>query len=64
MAQRLASLPGTMQSSMLKDALAGAVLELDAIAGPVLRSAPDGAPVTRSVVARIVGAGEPAATPS
>jgi 2-dehydropantoate 2-reductase len=63
-AQRLASLPGTMQSSMLKDALAGAVLELDAIAGPVLRSAPDGAPVTRSVVAQIVGAGEPAATPS
>lgn len=66
--QRLSSLPGTMQSSMLKDALAGAVLELDAIAGPVLRSGPDGAPVTRSVVAEIIGSGEAArsraATPS
>jgi 2-dehydropantoate 2-reductase len=38
---------------MLKDALAGAMLELDAIAGPVLRTAPDGAPVTRGVVAEI-----------
>ena len=59
--QRLSSLPATMRSSMLKDALAGAELELDAIAGPVLRAAPDGAPVTRSVVAEITGA---AATPS
>ena len=55
--QRLSSLPATMLSSMLKDALAGAVLELDAIAGPVLRAAPDGAPVTRSVVAEITAAG-------
>ncbi len=38
---------------MLKDALAGTVLELDAIAGPILRSAPGGAPVTRGVVAEI-----------
>jgi 2-dehydropantoate 2-reductase len=51
--ERLHSLPGGMRSSMLKDALAGAVLELDAIAGPVLRAAPDGAPVTRGVVADI-----------
>jgi 2-dehydropantoate 2-reductase len=60
--QRLSSLPATMLSSMLKDAMAGAVLELDAIAGPVLRAAPDGAPVTRSVVAEITAAGG-AATP-
>ena len=53
--QRLATLPAGMRSSMLKDALAGAVLELDAIAGPVLRSAPGGAPVTRQVVAEILG---------
>lgn len=59
--QRISSLPATMRSSMLKDALAGAVLELDAIAGPVLRSAPDGAPMTRRIVAEITGA---AATPS
>jgi 2-dehydropantoate 2-reductase len=38
---------------MLKDAVAGAVLELDAIAGLILRAAPDGAPVTRGVVAEI-----------
>jgi 2-dehydropantoate 2-reductase len=44
---------------MLKDALAGATLELDAIAGPVLRAAPDGAPVTRGVVAEIVRACHP-----
>lgn len=54
-ADRLATLPAGMRSSMLKDALAGAVLELDAIAGPVLRAAPGGAPVTRSVVAEILG---------
>ncbi|MCO1659872.1 ketopantoate reductase family protein [Pseudonocardia humida] len=54
-AGRLAGLPAGMRSSMLKDALAGAVLELDAIAGPVLRAAPGGAPVTRRVVAEIVG---------
>ena len=33
--ERLRSLPAGMRSSMLKDALAGALLELDAIAGPV-----------------------------
>lgn len=54
--ERLRGLPAGMRSSMLKDALAGATLELDAIAGPVLRSAPDGAPVTRGVVAEIVRA--------
>lgn len=54
--ERLRTLPATMRSSMLKDALAGAMLELDAIAGPVLRAAPDGAPVTRSVVAEIARA--------
>jgi 2-dehydropantoate 2-reductase len=53
---RLGGLPSGMRSSMLKDALAGAPLELDAIAGPVLRAAPDGAPVTRGVVAEITGA--------
>jgi 2-dehydropantoate 2-reductase len=51
--ERLRSLPAGIRSSMLKDALAGATLELDAIAGPVLRAAPDGAPVTRGVVAEI-----------
>jgi 2-dehydropantoate 2-reductase len=51
--ERLHGLPAGMRSSMLKDALAGAVLELDAIAGPILRAAPDGAPVTRGVVAEI-----------
>lgn len=55
-AQRLATLPAGMRSSMLKDAVAGATLELDAIAGPVMRAAPDGAPVTRRVVAEISGA--------
>jgi 2-dehydropantoate 2-reductase len=46
-----------MRSSMLKDALAGATLELDAIAGPILRALTDGAPVTRRVVAEIVEGG-------
>jgi 2-dehydropantoate 2-reductase len=54
--ERLRSLPAGMRSSMLKDALAGAMLELDAIAGPVLRAVPGGAPVTRSVVAEIARA--------
>ena len=54
---RLRTLPAGMRSSMLKDALAGATLELDAIAGPVLRAAPDGAPVTRRTVAEISSAG-------
>jgi 2-dehydropantoate 2-reductase len=40
---------------MLKDAIAGATLEL-AIAGPILRAAPDGAPITRAVVAAIIEA--------
>lgn len=60
--KRIAGLPAGMRSSMLKDALAGATLELDAIAGPILRALPDGAPVTRAVVAEIVDAGS--ATPS
>jgi 2-dehydropantoate 2-reductase len=51
--ERLHGLPAGMRSSMLKDAVAGAVLELDAVAGPILRAAPDGAPVTRGVVAEI-----------
>lgn len=51
--KRLGGMPATMRSSMLKDAEAGAVLELDAIAGPILRAAPDGAPVTRRIVAEI-----------
>ena len=55
-AKRIAGLPAGMRSSMLKDALAGATLELDAIAGPILRALPDGAPVTRSVVAEIAEA--------
>jgi 2-dehydropantoate 2-reductase len=58
-AERLRSLPAGMRSSMLKDALAGAPLELDAIAGPVLRAAPDGAPATRGVVAEITRAANP-----
>jgi len=52
---RIAGLPPTMQSSMLKDRLAGVTLELDAIAGPVLRSLPGGAPATRAAVAAILG---------
>jgi 2-dehydropantoate 2-reductase len=56
--ERLHGLPDGMRSSMLKDALAGAALELDAIAGPVLRAAPGGAPVTRGVVAEITRAHE------
>jgi 2-dehydropantoate 2-reductase len=58
-AARLRSPPGAMRSSMLKDALAGAPLELDAIAGPVLRAAPNGAPVTRGVVADITRLSNP-----
>jgi 2-dehydropantoate 2-reductase len=52
-AKRIAGLPAGMRSSMLKDAIAGATLELDAIAGPILRALPDGAPVTHKVVAEI-----------
>jgi len=54
--KRIAGLPAGMRSSMLKDAIAGATLELDAIAGPILRAAPGGAPVTRAVVAEITEA--------
>jgi 2-dehydropantoate 2-reductase len=54
--ERLRGLPSGMRTSMLKDALAGTMLELDAVAGPVLRAAPGGAPVTRSVVAEIARA--------
>jgi 2-dehydropantoate 2-reductase len=55
-AKRIAGLPEGMRSSMLKDAVAGATLELDAIAGPILRALPDAAPVTRKVVAEIAEA--------
>lgn len=51
---RLNGLPPTMKSSMLKDAEAGATLELDAIAGPILRAG--AAPITRGVVAAILAA--------
>jgi 2-dehydropantoate 2-reductase len=54
--KRLHGVPAGMRSSMLKDAVAGATLELDAIAGPILRAAPDGAPVTRTVVSEIIEA--------
>lgn len=54
--ERLRGLPPGMRSSMLKDAVAGAALELDAIAGPILRAAPDGAPATRAAVAEISAA--------
>jgi 2-dehydropantoate 2-reductase len=54
--QRLRGLPAGMRSSMLKDAIAGATLELDAIAGPILRALPDGAPIKRAVVAEITEA--------
>jgi 2-dehydropantoate 2-reductase len=60
--KRIAGLPAGMRSSMLKDAIAGATLELDAIAGPILRALPDGAPVTRAVVAEIVDAGSGASS--
>jgi 2-dehydropantoate 2-reductase len=62
--ERLRTLPAGMRSSMLKDALAGATLELDAIAGPVLRATPYGAPVTRSVVAEIGRASNSLASPA
>jgi 2-dehydropantoate 2-reductase len=54
--QRLRGLPDGMRSSLLKDAIAGATLELDAIAGPILRAVPGGAPVTRAVVTEIIEA--------
>jgi len=58
-AERLRSLPTAMRSSMLKDALAGATLELDAVAGPILRTTPGGAPFTRGVVAEIIRSSRP-----
>jgi 2-dehydropantoate 2-reductase len=53
--ERIAGLPPTMQSSMLKDRLAGATLELDATAGPILRALPKDAPATRAAVGAILG---------
>ena len=45
---RLAALPATMESSMLKDRRSGRTLELDAIAGPVVRAL--GADTARTTV--------------
>jgi 2-dehydropantoate 2-reductase len=50
--ERMLGLPPTMKSSMLKDAEAGAVLELDAIAGPILRAGPS--PATRRIVGELL----------
>jgi 2-dehydropantoate 2-reductase len=51
---RLQSLPQGMQSSMLKDLLAGRAAELDAIAGPILRAlGREGAPATVEAVSLI-----------
>ncbi|HEY3501861.1 MAG TPA: 2-dehydropantoate 2-reductase [Actinocatenispora sp.] len=56
-ATRLASLPATMQSSMLKDRRSGRALELDAIAGPVIRALGAGnAPTTVELTAAILDA--------
>ena len=53
--QRLRSLPGTMQSSMLKDLLGGRAVELDAIAGPVIRAlGHEGAPATVAAATEIL----------
>ncbi|SHJ90663.1 2-dehydropantoate 2-reductase [Pseudonocardia thermophila] len=52
---RIAGVPASMRSSMLKDRVAGATLELDAIAGPILRALPGKAPATKSAVAAILG---------
>ncbi|GIL25911.1 ketopantoate reductase family protein [Actinocatenispora comari] len=55
---RLATLPASMQSSMLKDRRSGRALELDAIAGPVVRAlGADRAPTTVEVVEEILAAG-------
>ena len=54
---RLRSLPGGMQSSMLKDALAGREVELDAIAGPIIGAlGRDGARATVQAVSGILAA--------
>lgn len=56
-ATRLATLPATMQSSMLKDRRSGRALELDAIAGPVIRTlGADDAPTTVRLTAAILDA--------
>jgi 2-dehydropantoate 2-reductase len=52
---RLRSLPGEMQSSMLKDALAGRAVELDAVAGPIIGAlGRDGARATIQAVSSIL----------
>ncbi|HET6666030.1 MAG TPA: 2-dehydropantoate 2-reductase [Intrasporangium sp.] len=52
---RLRSLPAGMQSSMLKDALAGRAVELDAIAGPIIGAlGRDGARATVQAVSSIL----------
>ncbi len=54
---RLNAIPGTMQSSMLKDFQSGRPLELDAIAGPIIRAlGPAKAPTTVEVVRTILDA--------
>ena len=54
---RLRSLPAGMQSSMLKDALAGGAVELDAIAGPIIGAlGRDGARATVQAVSSILAA--------
>jgi 2-dehydropantoate 2-reductase len=54
---RLATLPPTMLSSMLKDRRSGRALELDAIAGPVVRAlGADRAPTTVEVAREILAA--------
>jgi 2-dehydropantoate 2-reductase len=57
---RLAQMPATMQSSMLKDFLSNRPLELDAIAGPIIRAlGATQTPTTTAVVSEILGAGQP-----
>jgi 2-dehydropantoate 2-reductase len=54
MLRRLGGLPASMKSSMLKDAEAGQLLEVDAIGGAVLRAAERAGidvPVTSRLVA-------------
>jgi 2-dehydropantoate 2-reductase len=54
---RLRGMPATFRSSMLKDFVAGAELELDAIAGPIVRAlGPQNAPVTVEAVRTILDA--------
>lgn len=51
---RLRGLPATMQSSMLRDRLAGRAMELDAIAGPVVRALGAGKAVTTVELVRSI----------